>query len=402
MKDKEDTVYAIKLLHKLLTDSCPDIHQKRHSSLLVGVAALLQGDKLTVTGLGRSVASQVAQKHTIKRMDRLVGNKKLHEERTAVYQCLSQWYLANNKRPIILVDGSGLSHCGKFHLLRASVVARGRAMTLYEEALSESEKEHPNTHNAFLERLATMVPSACRPIVITDAGFRNPWFKKVEKMGWHWIGRVRNRTHYKGLNEPAWKDCKSLYDLACQKAQCIGNVTLTKTNPLRCYFYLHKQEKQYRTHINLRGHKVRCSSSLKHAKRGNEPWLIASSLSPEEISAKEIMKLYGKRMQIEEAFRDIKNRCNGFSLRESRTNNKERFNILLLIGNLATLALWLVGLAAEFLGFERDYQANTVRNRKVLSVVYLGKLVLRDRPGCLRKPDILRAAASLQMMMEAS
>jgi hypothetical protein len=30
--------------------------------------------------------------------------------------------------------------------------------------------------------------------VITDAGFRAPWFRAVEAMGWHWIGRVRHRT----------------------------------------------------------------------------------------------------------------------------------------------------------------------------------------------------------------
>ncbi len=38
----------------------------------------------------------------------------------------------------------------------------------------------------------------------------------------------------------------------------------------------------------------------------------------------------------------------------------------------------LVGAAAEALGLEREYQANTIRKRRVLSLVYLGKEVMRS------------------------
>ncbi|CAG9931993.1 protein of unknown function [Candidatus Nitrotoga arctica] len=28
--------------------------------------------------------------------------------------------------------------------------------------------------------------------MITDAGFRGAWFRLVNRMGWYWIGRIRN------------------------------------------------------------------------------------------------------------------------------------------------------------------------------------------------------------------
>ncbi len=56
-------------------------------------------------------------------------------------------------------------------LLRASVAVAGRALTLYEEVHLVSSKEKSATHKQFMK---TMLPEYCRPIIITDAGFRTP------------------------------------------------------------------------------------------------------------------------------------------------------------------------------------------------------------------------------------
>jgi hypothetical protein len=42
-------------------------------------------------------------------------------------------------------------------------------------------------------RLGAMLPSGCVPIVITDAGFRSPWFQLINALGWLFVGCVRNR-----------------------------------------------------------------------------------------------------------------------------------------------------------------------------------------------------------------
>jgi len=129
----------------------------------------------------------------------------------------------------------------------------------------------------------------------------------------------------------------------------------------------------------LLGKKTRCSVSLKHAKRGNEPWLIATSINPKVISAKKIMIIYGRRMQIEEAFRDLKNTRNGFSLRHCRSHNKKRLDIALLIGGLAMFVLWVIGMAAKCKGIQHGFQSNTIRTREVLSVISVGWQALERR-----------------------
>ena len=90
------------------------------------------------------------------------------------------------------------------------------------------------------------------------------------------------------------------------------------------------------------------------------------------------MKLYATRMQIEEAFRDTKNAKLGISLEFANSKTPVRFDILLLIGALMIYILWCIGFAAEKLKYHHSLQANTVKDRRVLSHVYLGREVIDD------------------------
>lgn len=107
------------------------------------------------------------------------------------------------------------------------------------------------------------------------------------------------------------------------------------------------------------GKKVRCSSSIKHEIRENEPWLIATSLSAADFNSNEVIAIYKKCMQIEEAFRDFKNTRNGFGLRHCRSFHVKRLNVALLIASLAMLVLWIFGNATKQKNIHYSYQANT-------------------------------------------
>jgi hypothetical protein len=257
-------------------------------------------------------------------------------------------------------------------LLSASVAIEGRSFNLYSQAYPLKEYTSKKTHRLFLNTLKNLLPENCKPIVITDAGFRNTWFKAVLKMGWDFIGRVRNNTQYCRVNQDQWLPIKSLYKQATEKSSFIGRVLLARESRLDCYFYLMKQKKKYRTKRNLAGKKVQCSVSKKHAKSAKEPWLIASSLSQDDISATGIMKLYKMRRHFEEVFRDLKNTRNGLGLRHCRSFKIERLNVALLIGALAMLVLWLVGIWVKQQKMHYSFQANTVRTRNVLSNVMIG------------------------------
>jgi len=47
----------------------------------------------------------------------------------------------------------------------------------------------------FLQRLAALMLSSVAPIVIADAGFRVPFYREAERLGWRWVGRVRGRDY---------------------------------------------------------------------------------------------------------------------------------------------------------------------------------------------------------------
>lgn len=71
----------VTILHDLLKIQCPRLHNKRLSSLMVAVQSLLDGQQLSLTELGRNMTGKVPAKHNIKRIDQLLGNHTLHQER---------------------------------------------------------------------------------------------------------------------------------------------------------------------------------------------------------------------------------------------------------------------------------------------------------------------------------
>ena len=105
-------------------------------------------------------------------------------------------------------------------------------------------------------------------------------------------------------------------------------------------------------------------------------------------------------MQIEENFRDMKNTRWGFSLRETRTKNAHRLAILVLIGTLAHLAIWLIGRAGQRNNLHRKFQANTVRDHKVLSTPFLGSQMIRNRKFPITNDEIKLSKRELNSIVE--
>jgi hypothetical protein len=75
---------AGQVVHRLLRGVCGGMHKMRRTALFVNVMAALPGEVLTVTHLGRSIASEAKEKHCIKRADRLLSNRRLPGERAGI------------------------------------------------------------------------------------------------------------------------------------------------------------------------------------------------------------------------------------------------------------------------------------------------------------------------------
>jgi hypothetical protein len=52
----------------------------------------------------------------------------------------------------------------------------------------------PTVERQFLLHLARALGPSTRPIIVTDAGFDNPWCRAVLALGWDYIGRIRERV----------------------------------------------------------------------------------------------------------------------------------------------------------------------------------------------------------------
>lgn len=106
--------------------------------------------------------------------------------------------------PVVLVDWSDVREQLRHLTLRASVSVQGRSVTLYGRVFSFAEYNSPVSHNPFLGELASILPSGCCPLIVTNAGYRNPWFREVEKHRWFWLGRVRGDVGFKRDGQALW------------------------------------------------------------------------------------------------------------------------------------------------------------------------------------------------------
>ena len=139
-------MHSLRLLHKRLFDCGVIHHCNRLDALMKVVGGLLDGGKLTLTHLGRSLIGTGYEKHKIKCADRLLGNTHLHAERKGVYRQMGRWLLCQLARPVILVDWSDVYEGQKFVMLTAAIPMGGRAFTLYEEVYPMKQYNSPRAH----------------------------------------------------------------------------------------------------------------------------------------------------------------------------------------------------------------------------------------------------------------
>jgi len=383
-------MHAIGLLSQWLAEHTVIGHCARREALLKLVQSLLGGSKLSLTQLGRHRAGAAYTKHHIKAADRLLGNRHLHGERDGIYRAMARTVLADIQRPVIVVDWSEANAGQRWYLLKAAVAVRGRALSIYEKVYPLKDYNTPKTHRQFLQTLKKILPDGCKPILVTDAGFRGPWFKAVEAQGWDWVGRILGNIKYYRQDKGRWQSTHALYTRATARVRHLGEVLLSRQSRYLVRLYL---VRAYRRRVGRSStRRLQGGSSRKHRRQHQKPWLLATSLRHESGSSRRIKQLYALRMQIEETFRDTKCHRWGFGLRYARCSNALRLQALLLIAALATLMLWLVGIYGRALDWVRRLQANTEVRKPVLSAVFVGSQLLR-------RPDVQLSKADFQLAL---
>lgn len=358
------------------------VHLARIRLVFVAVYTLLRTGKLSLTSLGRAIAG-VSPKHGIKKIDRLLGNPRVHAERIEFYRAIARRLIAPGSRPVLIIDWTAVTT--QLWALIAAVSYEGRALIIYSETHDISSYAKPRVNEAFLERLRTVLPR-CVPVVLTDAGFRAPWMKLVESYGWDYVGRIRGLARVRRDKSEAWSDIECLWQMTSGRPLDLGSFEFGRKTHFRTRVVAIRKKLRYQR----RPAKRDCGPE-RQRRAAREPWILATSL---DVRASKVVELYSRRMQVEETFRDTKSHRFGICLSHARTRSTSRADVLVLLAAFAHVVYVLVGLAAEAVRLQLRYQANTTTKRRVLSLPMLGRLVFGEHARELLEPALSSSAAS--------
>lgn len=360
---------------------------RRFAMVLALVDALLAGGRLSLTALGRALASGAAPKHRIKRVDRFLGSSRARNERLVYYAAVAQRLLGQSRRPVVLLDWTQVT--GEFYALVAAIASQGRAVPIYSEVHPKKWLGNRAVQQRFMLTLAGLLPPKSRPVIVADAGFKTPFFRFVDEMGWDFVIRLRGNCQLKRESPRRHLHFKRAFAMAIDDPRSLGDWIP----------YAQGHYRPYRIIVGARAVRTRRRRNEPfYAKRALEPWLLATNIRSELPAC--IVALYATRMQIEETFRDAKNPRLGWALEQASSRSAERLEALLLIAALALVATVLAGAALEERGLARQHQANTVRSRRVLSLVRLGTYALQSNSIDLELRNVISKRFVLQVYVQ--
>ncbi|HAU1066561.1 TPA: IS4 family transposase [Legionella pneumophila] len=369
-------MHLMKLLHKTFEEKLSQIHKNRIKSLMSTCEAAISSNKLYLTGLGRAISNTNKECSNIQKVDRLLGNGHLQREREFFYKVMASHVIHTNETAWIHIDWACINSTTNLYILRASISMHGRCFVIYEECHSEEKYNNHIVHKSFLNQLKRLLPQHFKPIIVTDAGFRAPWFSYILSLGWDFVGRLRHKNALCIEGTSTWKLSSDYYQHATAKPTYIGSGLLTEQGKVPVHIILYKSQNKGRLLLTRDKKRSHCGMSERQSRAAREPWLLVSSLKESKCNPGLIINIYRQRMRIEENIRDTKCPHYGLGLKKSLTKSSHRMNILLLIAAIATFAAWLAGLFVKSIGKAADFQAHSAKFTSALSYVFLGKRAL--------------------------
>lgn len=329
-------------------------------------------------------------------MDRLLGNPRLHREVTAIYGAIARLLSSRAPRLVVLVDWTQVGV--KAWALTAAVPVGGRALPICTEVHAPNRLGNRAVQRRFLKNVHRMLSPDCRAVIISDAGFGAPWFRAVSALGWDFVGRIRGHKCVRAVGTKAWLPSAIFRGRATCRPTSLGPFEIGRWDPATARLVAVRKLPRGRKSLGRRGRPRTDGLDRKHARSSREPWLLATSLM--DLAPAQVVGLYRKRMQIEELFRDEKNHRNGWSLGATLSTQPRRLEALLLVLALGIIAMTLLGLSLEQQQLHRRYQANTVRNRRTLSLFVLGTIAAATKdppPTAIQLITALAAVRSAAM-----
>ena len=287
---------------------CTDLRLSQTKTLAQLVAATLGVGRISLAAIGRQLTGTTSAKHKIKRTWRFTSNRRVTVS-DAMRGVIARLCKRRKKPLIVAVDWTDIR---SFQTLMAAAVIKGRAVPLLWASYAKWElfKSRNALEEGLLHLLRTLIPPRVPVILRACLNFGFRYLIRIKPDAW--------------IEHPSFHGKLKDYPVVKGMRRVLKAARHRKSHPV--------------THNIV----VRWQPGLP-AKR-DEPWYLMTDL---EGSALQLTALYGKRMTVEELFRDGKSRRNGFALRLVQVKEPRRLDRLLLIVALAYLLLVGLGLVAR-------------------------------------------------------
>lgn len=315
-----------------------DLHAKRVLSLANGVVGVIHAAALAVHYIGRGLALAMGAdpKHATKQVDRLLSNSAI-----SVWMFFARWvpFVVGERKALqVALDWTEFDKDDQTTIALYLLTGHGRATPLIWKTVRKSElKDRQGRHeDEVIERLHELLDPSVRVTLLADRGFgAQERYRHLDVLGFNYVIRFREDIlvhDAKGESRPAasWVPSNG-------RAKMLRNTAVT-------------------------GDKVPVAAVVCMKAAGMKAaWCLASNRT--DLSAKQIVDLYGRRFTIEETFRDQKDARFGMGLSSTHIGDPARRDRLLMLAALAQGLLTLLGAASEMAGLDRYLRANTSKKR---------------------------------------
>lgn len=315
------------------------LHAKQVLSLANGVVGTIHSASLAIAaiGTGLAMAEGLLPKHAVKQVDRLLSNVKVDPE---VLRTAWVTYIIGQREEVaIVLDWTEFDPDDHATIAAYLLTGHGRATPLMWKTVSKKtlKRRRNRYEDELLAQLNDAIPEVVQVTLLADRGFGDQKLYEFLSgdLGWDYIIRFRENilvTTAQGESRPARE-----WVTPSGRAKMMRNVTVTSSQaPVPAV-------------------------ALAHMKKMKDPWCLATSRK--DLTAAQVVKLYGRRFTIEETFRDQKDSRFGMGLYATHIKDTGRRDRLLFISAMAHVLLTMLGAACETTGLDRMLRVNTVKRR---------------------------------------
>ena len=349
LKKKIDADRVSEFVSSLISE---DMHAKRVQSLASGVIGVVHSASLCIHAIGRGLAAVrgLVDKHAVKQIDRLVGNRGIRMKE--LFPSWISYLLADRTKIRVNMDWTEFDGDDHSMLVCSLQSSHGRSAPLIWRTVIKSQlKNRRNSiEDELLQQLRECIPNSVHTTLVADRGFGDQKrYEQLTELGFFYIVRFREGIRVESndgevLNAGDWVGRSG-------RMKTLKNATVTGNSyPVQMVVC-----------VKERGMK--------------DAWCLA--VSDPTLKGSEAKNLYGRRFTIEETFRDMKDLRYGMGMSWTTIGRTDRRDRLFFIAAMAHALLTLLGQAGEDAGLDRLLKTNTSKKR-TLSLLRQG-LIWYDR-----------------------